>query len=473
MRALLFLSLCFVLPLQAANKYVRPSSAGSATGADWDNAWSIANLNANMGSLSAGDTVWLAGGSYTTGLIFTQSGSGSDYIYFKSVLPTDSVPTSAAGWSASFACSTTKVHIAPVASSPLDFQASYIYVDGRTNNILTTSIAQRRADALYFGVIAEYDNAADSFLGAARFNVGGVHDCVVTNVELSGPATGTYATPNNFNYDGDNAPVLFRGGSGIVTNITIAGCSLHSGVNLVWTGGTAHSITFDRCVFYDNSSSDGSLHANIMYRDGGTNWTIRYCDFTGWQVEGIVMREVGNDTAAHYVYGNIFHDPASGSPTCFWPNADSNVPQGPLFLYNNTFVNVTVTSGQADSWDFSASSESRNNIFWNSTLAANSDFSGASANYDFSSGSTPGANSISSGSLPFTDTNGYDFTIVSTISATYPRDKGVNLGSTYDEDNAGNTRGDDGTWDMGAFEFTPPSAVDTLIIRGRIARIGQ
>src|SRR6476619_2298896 len=53
--------------------YVRPSSSGTADGNNWNNAWSIPNLNANWGKVSAGDTIWLSGGTYTSGINFTKS----------------------------------------------------------------------------------------------------------------------------------------------------------------------------------------------------------------------------------------------------------------------------------------------------------------------------------------------------------------------------------------------------------------
>src|SRR5690606_28488354 len=95
--------------IDAANWYVRPSASGSNSGTDWNNAWSAASLNSNMSRLSAGDTVWIAGGTYTTGLNFSKSGTPNDYIYFKAVLSTDATATSSPGWQSSFACDVTRV----------------------------------------------------------------------------------------------------------------------------------------------------------------------------------------------------------------------------------------------------------------------------------------------------------------------------------------------------------------------------
>src|SRR5881394_3943942 len=81
--------LSFAISAQGANWYVRPSSTGTANGSNWNNAWSIANLNSNWNSVAAGDTVWLAGGTYTTGMAPTKSGASGNPIYIKRVLATD------------------------------------------------------------------------------------------------------------------------------------------------------------------------------------------------------------------------------------------------------------------------------------------------------------------------------------------------------------------------------------------------
>ncbi|MBV9998635.1 MAG: hypothetical protein JO015_05925, partial [Verrucomicrobia bacterium] len=72
---IIFIALTGLLCLgdaNAANWYVRPSAAGSNTGADWNNAWSLSSIN--WGSIQAGDTVWLAGGSYSAPLTIQASG---------------------------------------------------------------------------------------------------------------------------------------------------------------------------------------------------------------------------------------------------------------------------------------------------------------------------------------------------------------------------------------------------------------
>ena len=180
---------------------------------------------------------------------------------------------------------------------------SYIYIDGRTSN----------------GISCRYDNSANAFLGAARWTGGGQHDIVLANLDLAGPGG---ASP--FNYQGDNAPLLMRNATAPIYNITVSRCNVHGGPNLLYSypNGGNHHITIEYSRFYDNSSSNGNVHANMFYNEEGHDWTIRYNDFSGWQVEGILLWNVG-PSALYYIYGNIFHDPAPGSPTCFWPGSNS------------------------------------------------------------------------------------------------------------------------------------------------------
>jgi hypothetical protein len=330
----------------SANRYVRSSATGSATGTDWNNAWSIANLNANWSSVQPGDTNCLAGGSYSGGITFSQSGTAANWIYVKRATAGDAAATSAAGWSASF---DSQVVIGPSSSTPLSWDStsgagSYVSVDGRTKD----------------GISCQYDNSANAFEGAAAWSGGGQNNIILANLDLAGPGG---ATP--FFYNGDNAPINMRSSTPI-SYLTVSRCSVHGGPNLIRShpNGGNHHITIEYCRFYDNASSNSGVHANLFYNEQGHDWTIRYNDISGWQVEGIVLWNVG--AGIYYIYGNVIHDPIPGVASGFWPgsNAAGNDPQGTVFLYNNTFIGVNITTAQSRSWQFGAGSIARNNIYW-------------------------------------------------------------------------------------------------------------
>jgi hypothetical protein len=98
-----------------------------------------------------------------------------------------------------------------------------------------------------------------------------------------------------------------------------------------------------------------------------------------------------------------------------------------------------------------AGSISRNCIFINSAVGASATDCDYGAFYN--SGPVTGANSISTTTAAFNNYANNDFTIVSTIGSTFPRNRGVSLASTFSKDMNGNVRGSDGSWDVGAFEY--------------------
>src|ERR1035438_10327924 len=91
--------LLLVSPVFSANWYVRKGASGSSNGTSWTNAWNeLSSINSS--SVACGDTVWLAGGTYTTNLTVSKNCTSSSQLTIQSVLSSDSVPTSAAGYTA-------------------------------------------------------------------------------------------------------------------------------------------------------------------------------------------------------------------------------------------------------------------------------------------------------------------------------------------------------------------------------------
>src|SRR2546426_9056061 len=166
----------------AANWYVRPNSAGSNNGTDWNNAWSISSLNSSWSSISAGDTIWLAGGSYTTAIVPNKSGSSGSLIYVKRVLSTDPAPTAAAGWSSSF---DSLVTIHPSNTPPIDFTqhsaGSYMYFDGRTN----------------YGIKLIFDDFGFETGGAVSFDGAGPGNITFDHMDMQGPGGRSHTYANN------------------------------------------------------------------------------------------------------------------------------------------------------------------------------------------------------------------------------------------------------------------------------------
>ncbi len=433
-----------LLPVRAlaANWFINQAVSTSGNGQSWTTAWKNPG-NVAWSSVQPGDTIWIRGGTYSGGFTITKSGTSANWISIKRATVQDSAATSAAGWSAAFDAPVV-INGGPAFWFNTASAGSYLSVDGRTPAGITT----------------RYPNEANAFQGGVTFTAGGMHDITFANLDMGGPGGSTA-----FAHIGDNAVVNIRpNGGGVVSYVTIRDSLLHGGPNIVYNLSGNHHFTFIRNKFYDNGSSNSAIHANIVYTGGGnTEWTFVNNEFYNWQVEGINF--YGQSNNPHYFYGNIFHSPMVSAARCFWMASETGAAQGPVYLYNNTFVGVNITYGESRASQYTSGSIARNNIYWNSSFYSGSVI--ANSDFNFSNGSTPGPNSISGGSDPFVNLAGKDFRLTSAVGAKFPKDKGVLVstpsGLDYDLDPLGTRRGSDGAWDIGAYEYnggastSPPS----------------
>src|SRR4051812_32383073 len=147
-----------------ANFYVRPSGAGSHTGADWNNAWDISEIlwGSSAGVLSPGDTLWVAGGSYTGMFEIKGSGTAGNLIQIKRAKATDIECTGATGWNISFdsqvifnpGAATFGINMeSPSPTGP----GRYLVVDGRENDGIRINLIQTPlSTGIYFHGIGDF-----------------------------------------------------------------------------------------------------------------------------------------------------------------------------------------------------------------------------------------------------------------------------------------------------------------------------
>lgn len=423
----------------AAHKYVRTASAGAGNGNDWNNAWSLAQLNSNWGSIAPGDTVWIAGGTYPsgTGMNVTASGNAANPIYIRRPLSTDAVPTAAAGWSAGFDST-------PIITSATALRAgvSYLYVDGRVS----------------MGIRFVASNSSGL---PASANVTGGNQITLTNVDLVGPNSAAFPDGTSC---GNTLATFVSDCSGMMIgygyspnpgadNIKITHSRVRGHANEFWFAG-ARNITIEHCMIYDNGAANSATwHGNLMIVNGSDGIIFRYNDVFNWQVEGLYPW--GSASRNWHVYGNVFHDGyngISGSTHRFLEirSFSGSVTHGPFYVYNNTVTRCWAAFTRGDTTAFySPDSVIRNNLVYNT----------ANSGVGYVTGTINGNNLYASAD-PFTSTAGRDYTITSGSQA---RNAGVAIsdvaGHTYSTDLAGNARGVDGTWDVGAYEYgsTGPS----------------
>lgn len=407
-----------------ANWYVLKSASGSNNGTDWTNAWNEMDQIV-WASVSAGDTIWLAGGTYTTALTVGKSGTSGSRITVNRVRTTDATPAAAAGWNSSYDA---QVFIDPAAgkgirwNSGTDQLGSYVTVDGRIDQGIKST-------------------AIDSETGAGIYIDTGQAGVIVKYVECAGPAGSggmTFASDCSALWINSN-------GRGSVTNPTFQYCRFHGTVNLAKIGRVV-GITFEYNKWYDNNVTNSvTFHQNVVtaYLNTGT-CIFRYNEIWNWPVEGIMLWFSAAQT--WQVYSNLWHDGSTSSARMLEAqDADHTVD-----VYHNTVVNAGIGWRTANSGTFSASSKARNNLFWN---LATSDTTGITdVDYSFTNRvSVSGANSIASGNNPFVDYAGSDYRIIATVSAQLPRSKGETLGAAYQTDIAGTSFSSPPS--IGAYEY--------------------
>lgn len=433
-----------------SNFFVRPTIAGSGDGSSWSNACTTTTIP--WSSVAAGDTIWLGGGTHAGQLKPGKSGSDGNPIVIKRATVNDPVAVASSGWLPSF---DSQVVIAPASSSPISWggnslgQGSYVTIDGQITDGIKLKCPDP-ANTFYLGGISFGYQAAN------------VHDVIFRNLDIAGPATSSAPYPYLCNSAGLNI-VPWDGNNTYspIYNITLSHCKVHGFPNLIQMLGTnCHDITIENNDLYDNASDSDSVHANVCYLEGTHDIIFRNNKIHDWQVEGIGF---GHSTVPlnWYIYGNTFYGQINSSATCFWNCTRGSTVSGPVYLYNNTFINCTITNNQSDQQAFGNGSVSRNNIFYNSFWSAGSQNYSRFPDSDYNHyvGATPlttepNSTSWASGN-PFVNYPSGDFRLLHTshTSSDLYVLPGVNLGSPYDVDPLGISRADQAGWSRGAYTY--------------------
>jgi hypothetical protein len=195
---------------------------------------------------------------------------------------------------------------------------------------------------------------------------------------------------------------------------------------------------------YGHSRVDNGhgCHADVMQLDDITNWTISNSKFD-WNGQQIFFNNNGpsQHSSNITVYGNLqYGGLTSGKCVNTGSASVSN-----LLYYNNSCVDM-YNPGTNVSGTYI------NNIWYNTgNIAAGTHSYG----YYKSGMSHPTDAHAQTGGSPFTNYAGKDFRLSGATNA------GQNLGSPYNIDLLGDTRGSDGTWDRGAYEFVSDNMMPT------------
>lgn len=447
------------LPLLAANKYVRPGAGGTASGDDWTNAYTSI-----PGTLTRGDTYYLADGSYGS-YTFDDGPSSTTLITIKKATASDHGTET--GWNSTYGDGV-------AAFTSWNFTTDYWLVDGQVGGgqfsktghgfDVTTSPPSSCGDN---GNIVTLGNGAD-------------------HVTIRHAAI--HAGSNNYPING------VKGVAGSNSNLTFQYVAIYNLFGPAFHMNTWSTVLIENSYMGQvRSTGAGDAFCSDWHAEGissiGTNNAI-VIRFTTWdQISGTaVIAGVNTGSSTNWeIYGNVIA--RSVTPIYYYFEGGSNQQtMTGLKFYNNTIVagsgasqgNVTIQSGSGNSC--------LNNLFYGNDANAFY-FSNCTHNYTYTSsnirtdGCTPAcdmdsqvidgeANGQNTNANPFVSYNAdpllANYDLVGATNA------GNTLSSPYNTDPDGITRGSDGTWDRGAFEFggsgggTPPTITTTTLSNGTV-----
>jgi chitodextrinase len=409
-----------------AFKCVRQGATGSANGNDWTNAYV-----ALPSALTRGTTYYVADGTYS-GYTFDDAASGTQVITIKKATAADHGTET--GWSAGYGDG-------QAVFGGCSFLTDYYVIDG-----------QARDATWWLGSVSGY---------GIRFQGNGGKVLRLDNTSGSG---------------GDNLTLRY-------CDLVGAGRDTGHGDDVVYSLANNHNVTFQYCALRD---SDRTI---FITAGGMTDWLVDHCYIarncstpavhsemiSSWgsatgitfshniieDIEGTAIWAFINDgNASNWkIYGNVIFHSASfnregitGSIFCANDASNNNFLSN-LKYFNNTHHNLKGLWSGVVIQGTTSNNEVRNNL-WYSCCRTNSTASSAhSHNLYYNTvqdgDSTPTKVVLSAGESDiFVSASGKNFRLKVATAA------GQSLASPYNVDLDGTTRGGDGTWDRGAYEFT-------------------
>jgi hypothetical protein len=412
-----------------ASHYVRPGATGNGSGNDWGNAYP--NLPA---TLVRGDTYYLAGGTYGK-YTFDDAPNGTKTI---SILrATDDDHGTNTGWQSGYATGMALF-------SHWDIFTDYYVIDGR----------QRNSD-WYRGQISAYGIRVQG-TSPVRLDNGfgqGSNNLTFRYIDFIGGGRDT----------GANDDVIY--GLTGNSNLTFQYCALHDSDRTIFLmRGNWQNLVIDHSFIARNTSTP-AVHGELMSMTDSSNVTISNNVLE--DIEGTAFfAGVNGGTMTNWkIFGNVAqHTAAYISGKGRKPGHDNGV-SGFVFIgigqgyygvgnnfqvYNNTFYDVQgLWSGVVI--QMGSGNDVRNNI-WYASVRTNNSYSGTiSYNWYYNTiqdGDTSSTKVVCTKNCDiFVNPNGNDFHLKKSLTA------GYKLTAPVTVDTDGVTRGINGTWDRGAYQF--------------------
>ncbi|MGZ3796558.1 MAG: hypothetical protein ACXVB1_09340 [Pseudobdellovibrionaceae bacterium] len=403
----------------AANWFVRPNgtSYGLGNGTNWSNAWNgFAGIS--WGSVSCGDTIWVAGGSYSQALVPEKICSSGARLAIKRARGDSADSTSSPGWALGF---DSTVHQTK-AGIELSSSSGYVVISGRTS-------ATGGANGWLIDFTSATSGVGINIPTSANNNT-------LEYFDVQGPGYITYSS------DGRGVQAVGDSLGNTLSHIKI--WNWESGIYDV---GASNFLFEYLDISGIGAVNSASFHPNGLITWSASNNIVRYSKFhlgeNGHGIgEGILFEQSGG-ASNWQIYGNIFYDLGNGADIPKVIQITSSI--STIRIFNNTFATnsswpaIQVRTDQGGAC--AGNSEVRNNLFY---ATGGPDSCGSMSNNLSLSSSDPS---------PFVNIANKDYHIVSNIGASYPRNAGTNLSSFFITDMDQRTFGADGAWDIGAYEY--------------------
>jgi hypothetical protein len=417
--------------------YVRQGATGTATGADWTNAWPTL-----PGALTRGDTYYIADGLYA-GYVFDDAESGSLTITIKKATALDH--GTSAGWQTSFGDGRAEFDGWEVHTGRYVFDGQHRDADWETGAVDAYGLRV----AVTGGKAIRLDDG----------NGNGADDLVFRYIDVQGGGRDT----------GDSGSDVIYGLTGN-SNITFQYCALHdSNRTILLMRGNWQNLTVDHCYLARNASSP-AVHGEIVSTTDSQD--VTFANNIIEDPEGTAVWAFINDGLATNwrIFGNaILHSPSYAregiSGVIFCANDASNANTCNDFtIVNNTLWGI---EGLWSGFIIQAGSGHvvQNNLWYNSVRTANGFDGVLSHNWYFATtqdGDTSPSKVVCTTNCDvFIDGPGRDFRLRVAI------DPGATLSGPFQLDPDGKVRGGDAGWDRGAYEYAPgsPRAYLPLVLK--------
>jgi hypothetical protein len=412
--------------------YIRDGASGD--GSSWSSA-----LDDLPGTLVRGNTYYMAAGSYAA-RTFSTAASGTTRIIIKKATTSDHGTDT--GWDAGYA--TGQV----VFGYPLTFTTGYFTIDGQEGS---------GTDASSYGIALSKRSTATSPSNLVQIGTG---TQTITGLEFRHIAAVNWDNAHDIEKIAWN-----QSGQATVSDITWSHIYTRYGQNSIKLLGV-QTATIEY-LFVEDPFSSAAHHGEVvnirsLFSQPSRDITVRYSEIREWVGTGCIVfnNATTNDYAGDgvYIYGNTLGPCGDASGGNGYITSTSGAYATDVYVYQNALigddgVNPPWLAMRNSTGGTGSNLVARNNVLYNldaSIVDAGSAVWDADYNAYYSCSDVPTeTHSVVASGNPFVDGANWDVRLVGGSSAI---DGGVALESTYAIDAAGNTRGVDGAWDIGALE---------------------